>query len=74
MKELSPLMASANTIEALKGAIFDRNDPVVISQAIAAVEAIPQRHRDTLVWTEQQLLDMVQHGRRLVRLHEEGRW
>jgi len=74
MKQLSPLMESANTIEALKGAIVERQDARAITEAIAAVEAIPQRHRDTLVWTEQQLLDMVQHGRRLVRLHNEGRW
>ena len=74
MKQLSPLMESANTIEELKGAIVERKDPDAISAAITAVEAIPQRHRDTLVWTEQQLLDMVQHARRLIQLHEQGKW
>jgi len=67
-------MESANTIEELKGAIVERKDPDAISAAITAVEAIPQRHRDTLVWTEQQLLDMVQHARRLIQLHEQGKW
>jgi len=70
----SPLMASANTIEGLKGAICERRSADAIARAIEAVEAIPQCHRDVLVWTEAKLIDMVQTGRRLIRLHEQGRW
>ena len=70
----SPLMDSANKIEELKGVIVERRSAEAIARAIEAVEAIPQCHRDVLVWTEAKLIDMVQQGRRLIRLHEQGRW